>query len=273
MRETARDRHIVRLVYEYRILSQDQLRRLLGKSRSTVQQALVRLYHHQYLERVFLPVVYGGNSPTLYILGSRGTALLQRFGVEDFTGVPSKNLSALFLEHTLAINEVRIAVTQACQQLGWSIWKWRTESEIKAAYDRVSVTVGRKRQTVPVVPDSYFVVELPDRGVSHFFLELDRGTMTTERFKTKIAGYVAYYKSGAYEKRYNAQGFRVLTVVDSDGTGRVENLVAQTETVSGIGRRFWFARLSDVISESMLTAPVWRVAGSCEPAALFNNSG
>lgn len=269
MRETERDQAIVRLVYDYRILSQAQLQRLARKSRSTVQQALVRLYHHRYLERVFLPVAYGGSSPTLYILDTRGIALLQRMGVEDFSGMPSRNLSGVFLEHTLAMNDFRITVSEACERLGWRIAVWRTENALKANYDRVTVRTRGKVEAVPIVPDSYFVVDIPGRGVSHFFLELDRATMTLRRFKTKIAGYVAYYKSGAYQRRFGAQGFRVLTVVDAPGTVRVENLVKESASIPGVGRRFWFAHLPELTPERVLTGPVWRIGGHASAESLF----
>src|SRR5690606_6891162 len=69
MRETENDRQVIQLIYQYRILSQQQLERLLNKSRSRVQQIMMRLYHHEYVERLFLPVfITEGRSPTLYIL-------------------------------------------------------------------------------------------------------------------------------------------------------------------------------------------------------------
>src|SRR5690349_11262636 len=86
MRETANDQHVIRLLYQYRILSQGQLERLLNKSRSRVQQIMMRLYHHEYVERLFLPVLFEGRSPTLYILDKRGILLLQRLGIEDMSG-------------------------------------------------------------------------------------------------------------------------------------------------------------------------------------------
>lgn len=273
MKETERDKEIVKLVYAYRILSQGQLARLLNKSRSTVQQSLVRLYHHRYLERVFKPIAYMGSSPTLYILDKRGIELMQRLGIEDFTGLPDKDISNMFLEHTQAINEFRIAMAQACQRLDFKILEWKTENEIKADYDKVNIKTQRgKTQAVPVIPDSYFVIELPGERVSHFFLELDRGTMTLERFKTKIAGYVNYYKQGAYEKRFEAKGFRVLTAVDTPGEGRLNNLISQTATIPGIGRRFWFAHLSSIAPETVLTIPIWTIAGSTQPEPLFELS-
>jgi Replication-relaxation len=271
MRETTNDQYVIQLLYHYRILSQSQLEKLLGKSRSRVQQVMMRLYHHEYVERLFLPVLFEGRSPTLYILDKRGMMLLQRLGIEDMSGQPSKKLSPMFLEHTLAINDGRIAVAHACEQQGWSVLTWKTENDLKADYDRVILqTKSGKTQSISVVPDSYFVIELPGRGVSNFFLELDRGTMTLDRFRTKVAAYVAYYKTGGYTKRFGAQGFRVLAVVDTISPNRVDNLLAQTATVNGIGNRFWFAHLPDVLSQNVLTEPIWRVAGTGERKALFS---
>ena len=115
MEEGANDRRIVQLVYDYRLLSQRQLERLLRRSKPTVQRLLRRLYDHRYLERVFLPLATFGSSPALYVLDKQGIDLLRRMGVEDFTGVPDKTVKPMYIEHTLAINEFRIAVAQACE--------------------------------------------------------------------------------------------------------------------------------------------------------------
>jgi len=269
MREGENDRAIVRLVYEYRILSQRQIERLLGLSKPTVWKLLFRLYQNHYLERVFLPVTRFGSSPAFYILNRKGVELLRRQGIEDFAGVPTKMISAMYIEHTLAINEFRIAAAQACASQGWAIERWITESELKSPrnYDRVSIP--SRRQKVSLIPDSYFSVFVPDRGTTHFFLELDRGQMEIKRFREKVEAYVTYYKSGQYSQRYQAKGFRVLTVVEGVGEGRLRNLVQDTAKVSGIGRRFWFAHLEAIKPDTIFTAPIWWVAGSDQKEALI----
>lgn len=267
MRETENDGRIVQLVYAYRLLSQKQLERLLGKSRSTVQQTLIRLYHHHYLEREFLPIAKFGSSPTLYRIGKQGMNLLMQHGIEDFARVPSKHPSGMFLAHTLAINEVRIALTQACEQVGWSIPVWLTDHELKMDYDRVRIK--GKPEPISIIPDSYFCIAIPDKGVSHFFLELDRGTMTTARFREKVAAYVAYYRNGGYAHRYGAQGFRVLTVTDTPTSDRSHNLAVASAQEQGIGRRFWFAHLPHLTPQTVLTDPIWSVAGEMDTQPLF----
>ncbi|MCA9904045.1 MAG: replication-relaxation family protein [Anaerolineae bacterium] len=266
MRETENDRAIVQLVFAYRVLSQSQLERLLGLAQSTVQRLLRRLYDHRYLDRVFLPITRFGSSPALYILDKEGIALLRRMGVEDFTAIPGKDLSSLFLEHTLAINEVRIAIAQACEAHGWTLAQWLTENELKADYDRVYVK--GERRSVALVPDSFFSIYVPEKGTTHCFLELDRGTMTLKRFRDKVAAYVSYYKNGGFKQRFGAQGFRVLTVVDGVGRGRTDSLVQMTAAMAGIGRRFWFAHLDDIQAKSVLSQPIWRVAGGEEHVPL-----
>lgn len=266
MEEGANDRRIVRLVYDYRLLSQRQLERLLRLSKPTVQRLLRRLYDHRYVERVFLPLATFGSSPALYILDRQGFDLLRRMGIEDFTGIPSKTISPMYIEHTLAINEFRIAVVQACEAQGWQIARWLTENELKADYDRVRIR-ARKAST-SLIPDSFFTLVVPEKGTTHFFLELDRGSMELKRFREKVEAYVAYYKSGRYAERYGAQGFRVLTVVDGVGEGRLRNLVEDTAKVPGIGRRFWFSHLADVTEQTTLIQPIWYVAGSNEKEKL-----
>ena len=109
---------------------------------------------------------------------------------------------------------------------------------------------------------------MPQKGTTHFFLELDRGSEELKRFRDKVEAYVAYYKSGMYAQRYGAQGFRVLTVVDGVGEGRLKNLVDDTARVAGIGRRFWFTHLADATGATVLTEPIWSVAGSDEKEAI-----
>ncbi len=89
------------------------------------------------------------------------------------------------------------------------------------------------------------------------FLELDRGTMTTRRFASKIQAYIAYRESGGYEHRYNAHGFRVLTV--AIGSERLAHLKRVAEQFGGT-RWFWFGLLSELDAEDILSASVWQRA-------------
>jgi hypothetical protein len=236
MRLTERDRQIIEAVYLHRVLRQDQVQALFFGSKSAAQRRLALLYHHGYLARQFLPV-RGGimNSPILYLLDRRGAELLRaEYGYEEVRWHARDNkVGEDFLEHALAINDFRIAVCLASRHAGYRVLTWLGEAELKADYDRVAIrsASGRKR-AVPVIPDSYFALDTP-QGRAHFFLELDRGTMTTRRFRTKIEAYLAYYQGGGYQRRFGTRSLRVLTV--TLGERRLENLKRVTGEAGGEG--------------------------------------
>ncbi|MBE2271228.1 MAG: replication-relaxation family protein [Anaerolinea sp.] len=135
--------------------------------------------------------------------------------------------------------------------------KWQGENDLKKDYDYVSIRNDSGRlKDVSVIPDSYFALQTP-RGVTHAFLELDRGKMTVGKFKTKILAYQVYYDSGAYTRRFGTRSLRVLTV--TLGQGRLQNLRRATEEADG-KQRFWFTCLEQIRPETVLCAPIWQVA-------------
>lgn len=267
MRESHNDRVIVQYVYQYGMLSQVQFEKLLERSRSTVQRLLRRLYDHHYLERVFLPLSKFGSSPALYVLDREGYALLRRMGIEDFAGLPGKDLSADHLRHMMAINEVHLAIEKGCQLAGYELTTWLNDNRLRS--DNVKLRTGKRSDSVFMVPDSYFVFHVPGKGASHCFLELDRGKMQVTRFTDKVSSYVEYYKSGQFNSQFGAQGFRVLTVVDGVGEGRVINIRNASAKQPAIGRRFWFAHLDAISPETIMSSPIWSIAGSDDKISLI----
>jgi hypothetical protein len=269
IRLTQRDIEIVRAVYDYRLLTTQHLKTLFFPSRHQAYARLSALYHHGFLNRVFLGVYADKmNTPILYVLDKRGAELLQaEQGIDVVWSKELKSLTTQFLEHTLAINSVRVAVAKAAMDFGYALLVWKGENEIKADYDYVTIRgqTGRM-QSVSVIPDSYFALETP-KGKAHFFLELDRGTMTTQRFKTKILAYQTYYGSGAYQRRFETRSLRVLTV--TTGPGRAANLQRVTEEAGG-KQRYWFTTLDQVTPQTVLSAPIWHVATNTQSEPLID---
>lgn len=271
MRLMERDIDILKAVHDFRIVRGDQLQALYFGSQSTASYRLSRLYQHGFLDRHFLPTLGGlASSPALYTLGKRGVDTLRRVldcGPKDIRKLPNnQELSPLFLEHLLQINDFRVAVTMAAREQGYTLETWLDDYQLKAAYDRVVIQTsqGRKR-TVSLIPDGYCVLQVP-QGRACFFLELDRGTMTRSRFRDKVLAYQAYIASGQYEKRYGTRSLRVLTV--TSGPKRLENLREEAEHARG-GRAFWFTTSDLVSSETVLGGGIWQVAGSAGPDILI----
>lgn len=271
MRLTARDIKVIKTVHDCRVLRGDQLQALFFGSQSTASYRLSRLYQHEYLDRHFLPTVGGlASSPTLYTVGKQGINVLRREldcgpeGIRKRLG--ATQLSPLFLEHVLQINQIRVAVMLAAKRHQFELSIWRDDAELKADYDRVRITTGTgRKRDVSLIPDSYFTLQVP-QGRANFFLELDRGTMTVARFKNKVLAYQAYIASGQYEARYGTKSLRVLTV--TLGPKRRANLKRATEDAGG-ARVFWFSVLDDILPETVLDSPIWQVAGQAEQFQLI----
>jgi hypothetical protein len=242
-----------------------------------MQYHLRRLYDAQMVERVPVNRTYsamGGSPKLVYRLTKNGKDTLSRhLGISDFSAVPVGGLSPLFAGHIIAINDVRSYVHRACVLHGLSVEQWIDERTIRADYDTVTVsmpsTASNRDYTldVPIVPDAHFTIAIPGQGTAYFMLEVDRGSETTKTFQKKVLGYVEYIKSGGFAKRYGHGAFRVLTVVDTPTDSRLETLLKCTERVPKIANRFWFANLSELTPQAVLTEPVWRIAGSRNLAA------
>ena len=262
MRLTSRDIQVVLAVYEYRVLRRDQVQQLFFPSKNTVNERLKRLYQHGFLERRWLPVEYGhGTSQPIYLVAERGADLVaQKLGIdrEDVAWRESHNqVEMFFIEHTLMVNQIRIAFTLAAEAAGYTVDKWIKEDELKATRDYVSVTTpGGAQRRVAVIPDGYFILTMGDKR-AHFFLEVDRATEANRRWGQKIQAYMIYTQSGRYTERFGTHSLRVLTV--TTGERRMANLKRATEEVGG-GQMFWFTTVEEAQPDTILTAPIWHVA-------------
>lgn len=285
---TERDREIIRQVYLYRLMTREQIERLLfppdqGQDHPTktsiARRRLKLLYQNGYLERILTPI-----RPALW--ATRPVYRLAEQGAETVAaelGIAPKKLaywgkgfdkdhraadvSLLFFEHALAINDVRIAVTLAARSKGYRIEKWLDDNQLKSDVMKDYVTVKGQRRTerVAIIPDAYFLVDLGERR-AHFFLELDRATMSSTRWKTRVLGYKTYTESGKYEQRYHTRSLRILTVTTTQA--RLENLKKTTEAASN-QKLFWFTTLDQITPETVFIAPIWLRVGEDTPIPLL----
>lgn len=278
---TSRDKEIIKQVYLFRLMTREQIEQLLfpperGQDHPTkttrARQRLRLLYQHGYLERIPAPIGSGLWAwRPVYRLASKGAGLVAESLGTTAAKLPywgkgfdedhrPTEVSLLFLEHTLKINDVRLAITLAAKAQGYKIERWIDETQLKSQEmkDYVSLITRQGRSLkVAVVPDAYFVLNLGDRR-AHFFLELDRATMSSKRWRTRVLAYKAYTESGKYQKRYQTTSLRILTVTTTPP--RLANLKKTTEQAGG-SKLFWFTTFEEATPEQILTAPIWRIAG------------
>lgn len=276
---TARDHEILRQVYEYRMLTREQVETLLfppdkGQDHFTktskARKRLKLLFHHGYLQRIPMPVGSGAWAwRPMYRLARKGAQVvaedleiplnrLMYWGKADDREHRHSQVSHLFLEHALQINDVRIAFTLAAQREGYQIEKWLDDAALKSQElkDTVVVSHGGQTRQYPVLPDAFFILSLGTRRAP-LFLELDRATMTQQRWGTRVLTYLTYVRSGKYTARYQTRSLRILTVTTTEQ--RMQNLMATTHKAGG-GSLFWFTTLDQVSAASVLYRPIWLLA-------------
>ncbi len=152
MRLTGRDVLIVLEVYLFRILSAPQIEALFFPSpkprgcRTSCQKRLQLLFHHGFLSRIELPIKLGdGRKPFNYALNERGADLVATKLDVDRADVAwnSKHnqLGHQFVEHTLAVNEFRIAIRLLTESGIFNVKSWIGESEFRTAAMKAKSTL------------------------------------------------------------------------------------------------------------------------------------
>lgn len=283
MRLTKRDRKIIQSVFDYRVLSSPQIEALFFPSqpghphscRSACQRRLQLLFHHEYLDRLFIPLVIGqGRTPFIYTLGVKGAALLAtKLGVDAGTirRQPKANKKgSLFLEHTLAVNDVRVMGECLVRISRWQLADWQDDSQFRQETYQDKVPFRNQgAQVRRHFPDGYFVLQSVD-GLkkAHFFLEIDLGTMSNARWREKVQAYIQFRESGRAAQHYGTNKFRLLAITTSEK--RLANLKRTTEKAGGI-HYFWFTTLAhiDIEQPENLLNPIWSVSTKEDKRALF----
>jgi hypothetical protein len=230
---TRRDILIIQQVFTHRFLRSSQIVKLAGGSKQQVLRRLHRLFHHGYLDRPRAQIerYRNGSQAMVYGIGHRGVKLL-----EQLLAVPqrkldwsakNRNATRFFLEHTLAVAEVMVALEFACRE--------HDEIELVPHADElvkwnVEVRRGGIVHSIGVIPDRVFGLRQKRKPTEMvwYFLEADRATMPVERhslkqtsFARKLLAYHETWRQGVLKTSFPR--FRVLTVTTTPA--RVQHLI------------------------------------------------
>jgi hypothetical protein len=260
---TPRDFDILRAVHCHRLLRSTHLLALTGGSKQATLRRLQLLFHHGYLDRPPMQLDWyaQGSEPLVYALGHRGAELLEARG-EVRRGIrwetKKRNVSRVFLHHTLAVAEVMVAFEIACR--GREGVRFIPPAEVLTGAPeatrrlrlpfrwQVEVRQGGKPYRLGVEPDKVFGLEFngapENRRRAYFFLEADRGTMPVTRkglgqtsIFRKLLAYQETWKQDLHKTRLGIPNFRVLTVTTS--TERVKRFMAACHLLLGGGSRLF----------------------------------
>ena len=256
-----RDQEIIKAVYEFRVISRQQLQQLLGiDGARRINQRLRKLYDHRYLSRYFLHN-NRGSAKAIYYLGPRGAALVaDELGI-DLNVIKRKQkatsrLHELFLHHALGLNDIRIAFSIGlANRPGMDMERWINDNDCQQHYHAV---VHGRDVTRRFRPDGYFRIICQGKLYS-CFVEFDRSTMTVNRFAGKVHSYIDFGSKGYYQRRFGVQYFRVLVVTKT--LKRLNNLKKAVGAITD--KLFWFTTI-DKITPDTVFGPIWQRVGKKE---------
>lgn len=280
MRLTRRDRHILETIHAFDgLLSLRQIDRLFfsGNGGTWPRERMRQLFDHGYVN---MPVAGDLHrvplGETVYFLDAQGAALVAGLRGEDIREFAwRRKLRWAQIAHDLAVGDFRIAVMEAAELLpSMQLHSWMAEGAFWSDPDRVNYkTQSGARRTRQVRPDGYFTLRRPaPERIGQveelaFLLEIDMGTEDNPRFaREKVRPGVAYIGSDAYQRRFGVNYGRWLVV--TTGTRRLQNMKAQTERAGGEGL-FYFTTFEAVTPDSVLTAPIWYLAGEGAPVSMI----
>jgi hypothetical protein len=190
---TERDRYLVRLVGEHRVLTTGQLCALGFGSIVTARHRLGVLARLGVLRR-FRPHPETGSAPWHYLLGPLGAALLGAEDRDEKKWAPQVRADRQLalersqrLEHMTGRNWFFAALAAHARAGGGELREWLNETQAASRYqDRVFARPG-DWDRLPN-PDGLGTWAEPGRQVT-FWLEYDTGTENLSRLAAKLEGY------------------------------------------------------------------------------------
>lgn len=183
-RLTPRDRWIIRMLHEHRVLTSHQITALAFPSFRSGRMRLRELFLWGVLDR-FQPFVTIGTAPMHYVLAPAGAAVLAAENGLDIKDLGYRHDRAfgiahsLRLAHTVGVNDWFTAlVTHARHHNSSELCAWWSETRCARHFGDL------------VKPDAYGRWHHDSRQIE-FFLEYDFGTEALTKLTGKLAGYAA----------------------------------------------------------------------------------
>ncbi|TDC68429.1 hypothetical protein E1200_11620 [Actinomadura sp. GC306] len=185
-RLTDRDRNLLTLLWEHRVLTTDQLTRLLFPTPERARQRLNHLHNHHALLR-FRPWAPVGSKPWHWVLGPAGAHVLavqHGQSVAEF-GYRQDTATAIAvsprLAHQVGVNEFFVSLHAYVRRRGGAVEQWWSEHRCAALWGDLARPDAFGRWTEPSADGTAATLD--------FFLEHDTGTETLARVTAKLGGY------------------------------------------------------------------------------------
>jgi hypothetical protein len=179
-RLTDRDRRLLALLHDHRVLTLPQIAQLAFPSERAARHRTLTLYQHAVLDR-FRPALAVGSAPHHYLLGPAGAIVLSQLRGHDI-GYRAEHVLALALSaklaHLVGVNGLFTSLAAAARRTpGCALERWWSERRCEQQWGRI------------VRPDGYGRWRDPG-GTVDFFVEYDTGTEPLARVAAKLDSYL-----------------------------------------------------------------------------------
>lgn len=210
---TKRDLELLKIIYENKIVTRDQLITLhpsfsnKRQSVNIINRRLKVLYDNYCIDRVQPTVGIGEGSSQYHITLDRAGAIL--LGIENFRSIviydpssyPSKRLP-MYYKHTIGIVDMKCTITELLREIEGEIVYWGLEEENKIHF--------KFKKEFTLKPDVIAILRKNQNGFI-FFYEHDQGTEFRNIIKAKIEAYAAYRLSNIWINQRWAKIMKVPT--------------------------------------------------------------
>ena len=247
------------------VLSHSQIvRRFFPGCTSTWPETRMTHYYDHHLVNKFDASFVNGEhlGEVVYTLDTVGARYVAHELEIDYPSLTwRKSPRWITLSHDLKLNDFRIAVTLAAKASpAFELVKWISEYELSQG------------ARIPGRLDGFFVLrrQSPTRPgkVEELAIlpEIDNANHPLKRFvKKKVKPSLKFIGSGDYEHIFGVSYGACFVI--TTGQKRLKNLKEVTEEAGGQGR-FYFTTNDQVDESTVLTAPIWQMAGSDDHFAL-----
>ncbi|WP_280272826.1 replication-relaxation family protein [Nocardia wallacei] len=180
-RLTDRDRWILRMLYEHRVLTTHQLAALAFPTLKIARRRLALLHRYRVVDR-FRPLRTRGSAPSHWVLATAGAAVLAAEADTDLRTLryrPRHALNiahSLHLAHTIGVNDWFTALATTAARQNAQLLAWWSEGRCYRLWGDLTR------------PDSFGRYTAPG-ALLDFFLEYDLGSTRLTRVAAKLLGY------------------------------------------------------------------------------------
>jgi hypothetical protein len=253
-----RDIALLRDVADFRFLNSEQVLALHEGSRRNLMTRLNLLFQHGYLDRPESQTSARLTSAHIvYSLGRKGAEQLSKDAEERegmYRRVKEVERTLPLMAHALMISQFRVCITLAVKAHGAKLTRFTQGYDLKEMLRPVH------GENPSLVPDAFFTLE--EKGdVINFFVEADRGTMTTEKFVNKLKTYWSWRSDERLKEKLRLSRFRVLTLTPSEGRNESLRNAGKGGDPRGEGSLmflFTSEKQYSLSSPDMILKPIWK---------------